>query len=113
MFFLTLTALVAAHLASAAPFAGPVDKPLAPRQVEITDDVILNYALTLEMIEDNFYQRGLFNFSESDFAAAGFDSDFYGNLTQVSYDEVAHINFLTAALDGMYSTTYSHFSNDL
>ena len=64
----------------------------------ITDADILNYALTLEHLEDTFYQEGLKNFTESDFAAAGFDSTFYSNLKEVSSDETTHVSFLTAAL---------------
>ena len=64
----------------------------------ITDADILNYALTLEHLEDTFYREGLTNFSETDFAKAGFDSTFYANLKEVSMDETTHVSFLTAAL---------------
>ena len=64
----------------------------------ITDADILNYALTLEHLEDKFYREGLANYSESDFAAAGFDSTFYGNLKEISADETTHVGFLTAAI---------------
>ena len=59
---------------------------------------ILNYALTLEHLEDKFYREGLANYTESDFAAAGFDSTFYSNLKEVSSDEMTHVGFLTAAI---------------
>ena len=65
---------------------------------EITDVDILNYALTLEHLEDKFYREGLQNFTEGDFAAAGFDSAFYNNLKTISSDETTHVSFLTAAL---------------
>lgn len=64
----------------------------------ITDADILNYALTLEHLEDTFYRQGLANYTEADFAAAGFDATFYGNLKEVSSDETTHVAFLTAAL---------------
>lgn len=64
----------------------------------ITDADILNYALTLEHLEDKFYREGLSNYTESDFAAAGFDSTFYNNLKTISSDETTHVAFLTAAL---------------
>lgn len=64
---------------------------------------ILNYALTLEHLEDKFYREGLANFTKEQFASAGFDSSFYGNLQKVSSDETAHVNFLTTALKGMPS----------
>lgn len=73
---------------------------LAIRQAapQITDADILNYALTLEHLEDKFYREALANFTESDFAAAGFDSTFYNNLKEISSDETTHVSFLTAAL---------------
>lgn len=93
MFFNTVTiALVAATgLVSGAPV---VDK----RQSGINDGVILNYALTLEHLENRFYLDGLANFTAKDFEAAGFDSTFYNNIKRVSSDETAHVGFLTKAL---------------
>lgn len=61
---------------------------------------ILNYALTLEHLEDKFYRDGLSMFSAGDFAAAGFDQTFYYNLKEVSFDETTHVSFLTSALQG-------------
>ncbi|KAH7303644.1 ferritin-like domain-containing protein [Stachybotrys elegans] len=75
-------------LASAAP---------AKRQ-SIDDAVILNYALTLEHLEDAFYQQGLSKFTEQDFADSGFDLVFYNNIKTVSSDETQHVKFLTSAL---------------
>ena len=64
----------------------------------ITDADILNYALTLEHLEDKFYREGLANYTQADFAAAGFDATFYNNLKEISSDETTHVSFLTAAL---------------
>jgi len=73
--------------------------PIVSRQATaITDADILNYALTLEHLEDKFYREGLANFTEAEFAAAGFDSTFYANLLEVSSDETTHVSFLTKAL---------------
>lgn len=59
---------------------------------------ILNYALTLEHLEDKFYREGLVNYTQKDFIAAGFPDPFYDNLKEISYDETTHVNFLTTAL---------------
>ncbi|KAM5345116.1 hypothetical protein ACJ41O_010978 [Fusarium nematophilum] len=92
MYLSTATvALAAAGLVSAAPAR-------EKRAHEINDGVILNYALTLEHLEDNFYREGLANFTESDFAAAGYDSTFYKSIVKVSDDETTHVDFLTKAL---------------
>lgn len=89
-----------AAVAAASPVAqtGSFLKKIRQAAPAITDADILNYALTLEHLEDTFYQQGLKNFSESDFAAGGFDSTFYANLKEVSSDEMTHVAFLTAAL---------------
>ncbi|KAL8651160.1 MAG: hypothetical protein Q9210_003414 [Variospora velana] len=88
--FFSLAALAA--IAVAAPAK---NKSAAP---ELTDGDILNYALTLEHLENKFYREVLEKFSESDFAAAGYDSTFYNNLQEISSDEMTHVSFLTAAL---------------
>ncbi len=74
----------------------------ADKTRRVTGD-ILNYALTLEHLEDKFYREGLANFTQAQFAAAGFDATFYNNLKEVSNDETTHVNFLTSALTGMSS----------
>lgn len=96
MFFSTAAAALAvAGLASAAP--------AVVKRAEVTDGDILNYALTLEHLEDKFYREGLANFTEADFAAAGYDSTFYSNIQKVSMDETTHVSFLTKALTGMFA----------
>lgn len=60
---------------------------------------ILNYALTLEHLEAEFYKEGLAKFTAADFAAAGFkDKMFYPDLQRVASDEATHVAALTAAL---------------
>ncbi|KFA50660.1 hypothetical protein S40293_04870 [Stachybotrys chartarum IBT 40293] len=89
------TAVILLGVASSSVSAAP-----APRScVKITDADILNYALTLEHLEDNFYRQGLANFTEAQFADAGFDSTLYNNIRTISSDESAHVNFLTSALE--------------
>jgi hypothetical protein len=70
------------------------------RRTLLTQPDILNYALTLEHLEDKFYREGLANFTEAQFAAAGYDATFYANLKEVSSDESTHVKLLTTALTG-------------
>ena len=90
MRYSTALTVAAAGLASAAP-------SISKRQA-ITDTVILQYALTLEHLEDKFYREGLANYSQAAFVAAGFADPFYANLKEISFDETTHVSALTAAL---------------
>lgn len=88
---------VAAFAASA--FAAPAAKRQA-----VTDAQILNYALTLEHLENNFYKEGLAKFNEAAFTAAGFNGSTYTNLKRISSDEATHVSFLTSALKAAGAT---------
>ena len=73
--------------------------PVARRASGAIDDAtILNYALTLEHLEDTFYREGLANYSLTDFTKAGFTETFYNNIKETSLDETTHVAFLTSAL---------------
>lgn len=104
MFSSNSTGIFALSLALAsAVAAGPIVK-----REGINDAVILNYALTLEHLEDTFYREGLAKYTEQDFASAGFDAVFYNNIKEVSKDETEHVSFLTTALKGMHCVSLSH-----
>ncbi|KAL5349600.1 hypothetical protein ACLOAV_005895 [Pseudogymnoascus australis] len=85
----SIIALAATGIVSGSPLA----KRAGP-----TDADILQYALTLEHLEDNFYRQGLAKFTQAQFEAAGFDATFYANIQKVSSDETEHVNFLTSGL---------------
>ncbi|GAB7363207.1 hypothetical protein MBLNU230_g3489t1 [Neophaeotheca triangularis] len=74
--------------------------PLTKRQMlsDFSDADVLNYALTLEHLEAAFYAEGLKNYTQGDFANAGFDETFYKNLQEIAYDEQTHVSFLSGAL---------------
>ncbi|KAM3498778.1 hypothetical protein MY10362_007920 [Beauveria mimosiformis] len=86
----TIAAVVAAGFVSAAP--------TIEKRAGITDADILQYALTLEHLEDTFYRDGLAMYSEQDFNSAGFDSKVYNNIKTIASDEAAHVDFLTKGL---------------
>jgi len=91
------SAAALAALSSAAPIKRTEAK--GPTDVEI-----LNYALTLEHLEDTFYRQGLANFTLHDFEAAGFDNETYTRIQTVSGDEKTHVEFLTGALKAANAT---------
>lgn len=82
-------------LAATAVSAGPVLKRVTLPNGDID---ILNYALTLEYLERKFYQEGLKNYTEAQFAAAGFNSDVYAKFKTIRADEESHVSFLAGAL---------------
>lgn len=86
----TLSAL---SLLASTAFASPIDKRAA-----VTDVDILQYALTLEHLENVFYKGAISQFPESAFLDAGFSSEYYTNLKYVVHDEELHVQYLTAAL---------------
>ncbi|SMR50757.1 unnamed protein product [Zymoseptoria tritici ST99CH_1A5] len=88
--------LAAVGLTQAVPFKSALEKRQSLAQFNDVD--ILNYALTLEHLEDKFYREGLANFTQAQFAAAGFDATFYRYLQEISSDETIHVNFLTAGI---------------
>lgn len=82
---IALAALASSH---------PVDK----RQAAITDLDILQYALTLEHLENVFYKQGISMMPESAFLAANFTSAYYNNLLYIATDEEQHVKLLTTSI---------------
>ena len=80
---------------SALAFASPV------RRATLTPVDILNYALTLEHLEDTFYRTAVANFTAADFTAAGFDASVHSNILEVAADEANHVQFLTGVLQSL------------
>ncbi|KAG8993358.1 hypothetical protein FRB94_010842 [Tulasnella sp. JGI-2019a] len=74
-----------------------------------TDVEILNYALTLEYLEDNFYSGALAKFDAAAFEAAGFPSWVRARFEQIAAHEAAHVAFLAGAL-GSSATAACQYS---
>ncbi|KZP10500.1 hypothetical protein FIBSPDRAFT_872587 [Athelia psychrophila] len=95
-----LATLVLAAFGAAAP---------TKRAAAITDTTVLNFALTLEHLENAFYAGALAKYSEADFASAGLPSYARGRFSEVAAHEAAHVAFLSKALgkDATQPCTYS------
>jgi hypothetical protein len=59
---------------------------------------ILQYALTLEHLENAFYKATLSKFPLANFTAAGFSASFYDQLKYITHDEESHVLALQAGL---------------
>jgi len=92
-------------IASAA-LAGTLSVSAAPtrRQAAITDADILQYALTLEHLENHFYKQALSTMSEDMFLAANFSAEFYNELLFIAHDEEQHVLYLEAGLTAAGAT---------
>lgn len=70
----------------------------APAKRAVTDTDILQYALTLEHLEDNFYHTFLNKFSQADFKKAGYPDWVRSRIAQVAEHEAQHVALLSGAL---------------
>lgn len=92
MLFSATTVVAIASILSCAS-AVPTKRAAAP-----TDTDILQYALTLEHLENAFYKKALTDMPEQMWLDANFTSSFYNQLKFIAYDEEAHVVYLQAGL---------------
>jgi hypothetical protein len=95
--FIKATGLIIAG--AAVPFALPAHADAQDARVA-QDIAVLNYALTLERLEADFYVTGLQRFGASDFAGFGV-STLFDRLRDIRDHEVAHVNTLTTVVQGL------------
>lgn len=88
---------VLAATAAAAVVAAPLEKRAAAGQADI-DVVILNYALTLEHLENAFYRDSLATYDAAAFSSAGYPDWVRQRFIEIGGHEKAHVDFLTKAL---------------
>jgi Ferritin-like domain len=87
-----LSIAVGALLAMAAAAA-----PIEERQSN-TDVTVLQFALTLEHLENVFYKEALGNFTQQMFIDAGYSATYYNNIKYIATDEEQHVLFLQSAI---------------
>lgn len=59
--------------------------------------------------EATFYREGLANFTEQQFADAGYDASVYKNYQEISYDETSHVDTITQVLQGTVLPSLSRY----
>ncbi|KAH8080728.1 ferritin-like domain-containing protein [Cristinia sonorae] len=96
LFSTVLAAVSGASLVFAAP-------SLQSRQTDdakpaINDIQVLQYAMTLELLENAFYSEGLKRFDAAAFRAAGYPDWVRGRFQQIAQHEATHVEFLKGAL---------------
>ncbi|KIW69678.1 hypothetical protein PV04_05540 [Phialophora macrospora] len=92
----TLSAL--STLFAGLTLAHPVDLAKRTGRFSEVDITILQFALTLEHLENTFYKEAFATFQLQDFLNLGFDEEFFLNLQFIAADESAHVDFLIAAI---------------
>ena len=83
--------------------------------VEGTDIDVLNYALSLEHLENAFYRTALETFDESAFADAEMlqdHSEVYSRIETISQQEASHVELLTQAVELLGGTPTEEASYD-
>lgn len=90
------SALVTAFAAASVAMAAPME--VSKRADAPTDIQVLQYALTLEHLENAFYHDALAKFTADDFKNAGFPDWVRGRISQIAEHEASHVKLLSAAL---------------
>ncbi|EXJ85116.1 hypothetical protein A1O3_05791 [Capronia epimyces CBS 606.96] len=78
--------------------AHPVELSARSSSYSAVDITILQFALTLEHLENTFYQEAFNTFSLQHFLDAGFSEEFFLNLEFIAADEAAHVTLLETAI---------------
>ena len=88
-----------ASVAALAGLSHALPTSLNTRQSSAVSDItILQFALTLEHLENVFYKEALLRFQVSDFEAVGLDVEYLKKLIFVVADEQSHVGLLSKAI---------------
>jgi len=68
------------------------------------DIAILNFALVLEQLEENFYARFQTNYTTQDFVAANYTPETYTYFNLIFSHEQAHVRILTSVISQLGGT---------
>ncbi|KAF9580857.1 hypothetical protein BGW38_002331, partial [Lunasporangiospora selenospora] len=92
--FIAIASAVAASVAFAAPVR--VSKKSLSGTINI-----LNFALTLEHLEDAFYKEGLSRYDEADFVMAGYKGVIRDRFVHIGEHEATHVTTLETVIKSM------------
>ncbi|CDZ98487.1 Ferritin-like superfamily [Phaffia rhodozyma] len=92
------TSIIASLLAASASVAAAAASSGPIRQRDNIDTTILQYALTLEHLENAFYSEALSKFDSASFEAAGLPDWVRRRVVQIGQHEASHVAFLQTAL---------------
>ncbi|KAG0245362.1 ferritin-like domain-containing protein [Mortierella sp. GBAus27b] len=95
------SAIVVACSIAAAVLAAPVSKVVSNPKSDVG---ILNYALTLEQLEDAFYKMGLAKFNDQDFKAAGLGNNVRETFVHIGEHEAEHVTVLKSVITSLKGT---------
>jgi len=93
--FVAMAAIATATITTAAP---------TPKSSNNQTLTILNYALSLEHLEAEFYKQGLAKFNESDFTNGGFNATVRDRFSDIGDQENTHVMALTSVIESMNGT---------
>lgn len=73
---------------------------------------VLNYALTLEHLENAFYRDGLASFTVDAFTALGFQPSVVDYIAEIGNDELTHVETLTTVITDLGGTPVAEGTYD-
>jgi len=73
---------------------------------------VLNYALTLELLENAFYRDSLATFGDQDFINGGFQVDVRNFIAEIGAHEAAHVETLTSVITDLGGTPVEEATYD-
>ena len=80
------------------PRSDNLHRLIAPHSLDVQ---ILQFALTLEHLENSFYTEALSKFDNQSFTNASLPEDAYGRFQQISQHEATHVKLLTETLEAL------------
>lgn len=99
--FPTMTAVPDPIMTSVFPTPTPTPAPLPVCQGDSDLDV-LNFALSLEYLENDFYQQGLSNYTAQNFSDAGFSKSSRHEIERIASHEKIHVTTLISVINSTY-----------